>query len=318
MALTFDKVPSKILTNQLSSIEDASLASIVTFKTVSVKVNEIKMKLGLNENGDEWREKVNEIGKKKKKKIEKETNKNRNKERKEAHKKSKELIKKRDEWLVENIDTVDEVVENEEGEDDEEDAEALQTPSVKPKKISTNPIAVNNKTKKLAKKTPNTDSPKTANPFFLTVTGETYLATKIIDRIQPSGPNDGLDRRERRAQQLGGASKPKPISKRQYDMPSSSAPITLKKSIAIPTDLHPSWAAKLKSKGIDKFQGKKMKFNDDNDDDDKPSNNVGKSSSTHSGQPNDDQEKIHPSWAAKQKLKPVISEFKGSKIVFDD
>lgn len=300
LALTFDKNAAKILTNDLSSIEDASLANIVTFKTVSVKVNQIRTKLGLNWNGVDWREKVNEIGKKKKKKIEKETNKSRNKERKEDHKKRNELLKKRDEWLEENIDTVDETI----GTDDEV---SLKKSSLKREKNATNFVVTDKKTKNLTKKKLPYDPPKIADPFFLTGTGETYLATKIFDRIQPSGPNDGLDRKERRAQQFG--SKPKIIPKR-HDLP--AGPIRLMKPMTIPKDLHPSWAAKMNSKGIDKFQGKKMKF-----DDEEPSDSNVVSNNSNS-QPKEESEKIHPSWAAKQKSKPVISEFKGSKIIFDD
>lgn len=296
-ALTFDKNPAKILTNNLSSIEDASLAHIVTFKTVSVKVNQIKTKFGLNEHDEDWREKVNEIGKKKKKKIEKETNKNRNKERKEAHKKTKELVKKRDELL----ETIDDTV----GSDEEDN---LDESSAKSEKKSTNFVDTDIKKKNLTKKKSITDPLKTADPFFLTGTGESYLATKIVDRIQPNGPNDGLDRKERRAQQFGSKPKAIPKSHKSYDTP--AVPIRPSKPVQIPDDLHPSWAAKMKSKGIDKFQGKKMKF-----DDDEPPKVVSK---TVAPQAKEDAEKIHPSWAAKQKLKPVISEFKGSKIVFDD
>lgn len=299
LALTFDKNASKILTNHLSSIEDQSLANIVTSKIVSVKVNQIKTKFGLNENDDGWREKVNEIGKKKKKKIEKESNKSRNKKRKEAQKQSKELVKKRDEWLEMNADNTDETAET-----DEEDE--LEQSNVTHEKKSTNlTVKLNNKTKNVAERKSTTDPHKIADPFFVTDTGESYQATKTIVRVQPSGPNDGLDRKERRAQQFG--SKPKSVSKRN-DLP---APIRSSKP-TIPEDLHPSWVAKLKSKGIDKFQGKKMKF------DEQPSP-VTVVSKNVTPQPKEDLiEKIHPSWAAKQKLKPVISEFKGSKIVFDD
>ncbi|KAG4076107.1 hypothetical protein HA402_011453 [Bradysia odoriphaga] len=300
-ALTFDKNPTKIITSQLSSIEDASLAIIVTYKTVCAKVNEIKTKFGLNGSSEEWRQTVGEIGKKKKKKIDRETNKVQNKERKEAHKKHSELVKKRDEWLDKNMETNGDIS----GTDDEENV----LPSVKrEKRKATDFIVTDIKTKTPAKKKPTPDALKTADPFFLTGTGETYLATKIVDRVQPHGPNDGLDRKERRAQQFGGA--PKTVPKR-HGVPAGSS--VYQKSIITPDNLHPSWAAKMKSKGIDKFQGKKMKF-----DDDETSIVVSKSVAPQPSQPKEEQEKIHPSWAAKQKLKPVISEFKGNKIVFDD
>lgn len=268
-----------------------------------MKVNEIKSKFCLNESDEDWREKVREIGKKKKKKIEKETNRSRNKERKESHKKQSELIKKRDEWLVENIETNDEADGNFDSEEDE-----CQEPSDKNEKSKKSFKLVNSDTKMkaLPKKKPINEPKKIVDSFFITETGDNYLATKVFDRVQPSGPNDGLDRKERRAQQFG--SKPKTNSKR-HELPAISKSRTLIKSVSNVEALHPSWAAKMKAKGIDQFQGKKTKFGDK-----EATVVVGKT--TQNSQT--ESEKIHPSWAAKQKLKPVISEFKGNKIVFDD
>lgn len=302
-ALTSNKNPSKVLTNQLSSVEDSSLAYIATFKTVAAKINQIKTKFCLNDNGTDWREAVTGIGKKKKKKVERETNKTRNKERKEAQKKSRELVKKRDEWLVDNIgESGDEESTGSEGEEIENPAGF----NVERKKKPAD--GAGEKPKKVAKKKPLADPTKTADPFFLTGSGETYYATKVIDRIQPNGPNDGLDRKERRAQQFNGSAKRSngPVGpsafKKQKIVAASTAKI-------IPEGIHPSWAAKMKSKSIDEFKGKKMKFDDDS---------IAPQPSARTNELKGGDEKIHPSWAAKQKLKPVISEFKGSKIVFDD
>lgn len=277
----------------------------MTFKNVSIKVNQIKSKLGLDESGCNWREKVSEIGKKKKKKIEKETNKIRNKERKETNKKHKELDKKRDEWLGDNTDVSEKIIRTE-GEEDK-----FKEPSDKTKKITKNSIISidsDAQSKVPPKKKAKSEPMKIVDSFFITGSGENYLATNVIDRIQARGPDDGLDRKERRAQQFG--NKPKAVPKRQ-DIPSSSEPSRSIKPMTNQDDLHPSWAAKMKSKGIDKFQGKKMKFGDE-----EPDDVVDKTLNAQSQK--DDTEKIHPSWAAKQKLKPVITEFKGNKIVFDD
>lgn len=289
----------------MSSIEDTSLANIVTFKTVLVKVNQIKSKFCLDENKKDWREKVREIGKKKKKKIEKETNQSRNKERKETLKKHKDLVKKRDEWLEENIEANEETVQNFESEDDE--CQEPSDKSAKKSKKSVKSICLDTKMKALPKKKPIFEPKKIVDSFFITGTGENYLATKVIDRIQPSGPNDGLDRKERRAQQFGNKAK---TNTKRFEVSASSKSNKLIKSVTNVEDLHPSWAAKMRAKGIDKFQGKKTKF-----DDEKITSVVGKTAMAVS---QNDSEKIHPSWAAKQKLKPVISEFKGNKIVFDD
>lgn len=78
--------------------------------------------------------------------------------------------------------------------------------------------------------------------------------------------------------------------------------------------LHPSWAAKQKLKPvITSFQGKKITFGDDSVKEIRNSvaPMVQKSQTTSS-------DSLHPSWAAKQKLKPVITAFQGKKISFDN
>lgn len=80
--------------------------------------------------------------------------------------------------------------------------------------------------------------------------------------------------------------------------------------------IHPSWAAKQKQKGIDAFAGKKISFGEDGEDSSSKSSPYnGKVHSIGKKNTNPD-EKIHPSWLAKQKLKPVISSFQGKKISF--
>ena len=79
-------------------------------------------------------------------------------------------------------------------------------------------------------------------------------------------------------------------------------------------NLHPSWVAKQKNKGIKEFSGKKINFSDDI----APSaTNKKKPLPARSGESVVDQQ-LHPSWQAKQKLKPIISEFQGKKIKFGD
>lgn len=295
----------------MSSVEDSTLALIVTFKTVQTKVNEIKTKFALDE-GTDWRASVGEVGKKKKKKIEKEANTKRYKERKEKQKKMKEIESKRGEWLVENTDTTVEAVnithrkvcESEKPEKIDKrtnickDLDKRHTNSVDSTECEDEPPTMKNKLQR--------GPVKTVDPFFITGSGENYLATTVIDRIQPNGPNDGLDRKERRAQQFGKPTK----TKRNDEQFGKSLKMSSKlnrtddNSTTSVVDLHPSWAAKMKTKGIGTFQGKKIKFGDEE------SPIVSKTSFVEA--------KLHPSWVAKQKLKPVISEFKGNKIVFDD
>ena len=73
-------------------------------------------------------------------------------------------------------------------------------------------------------------------------------------------------------------------------------------------NLHPSWAAKRKQKiNIDdKIQGKKIRFDHQDED------FVTKSS--HSNEPKN----LHPSWAAKKDFNKGIQPFQGKKKVFND
>ncbi|KAL5274425.1 hypothetical protein ACFFRR_000893 [Megaselia abdita] len=84
--------------------------------------------------------------------------------------------------------------------------------------------------------------------------------------------------------------------------------------------IHPSWAAKQKQKGIQGFAGKKISFGESAEDFSlKHISNqklkYERASEVKSRKPD---EKLHPSWLAKQKLKPVISSFQGKKISFGD
>ena len=79
--------------------------------------------------------------------------------------------------------------------------------------------------------------------------------------------------------------------------------------------VHPSWAAKQKQKpSIQTFAGSKIVFDDSGASGDKQS--AKKPSVPAKVSVGGD--KVHPSWEAKQKQKPSIQKFAGSKIVFDD
>lgn len=86
--------------------------------------------------------------------------------------------------------------------------------------------------------------------------------------------------------------------------------------------LHPSWEAKLKLKAPVKFQGSRMRFDDD-DSNSKIVNSPFKKQAVEFNSPRNQShhkqstEKLHPSWEAKMKQKAPV-EFKGSKITFDD
>ncbi|XP_065355091.1 MATH and LRR domain-containing protein PFE0570w [Calliphora vicina] len=82
--------------------------------------------------------------------------------------------------------------------------------------------------------------------------------------------------------------------------------------------LHPSWAAKQKLKPvITGFQGKKITFGDDDSSNQTQQQTQYKTNKPAAPKPSkSEQESLHPSWAAKQKLKPTITAFQGKKITF--
>lgn len=332
------KIPQQILTNPLSSTSDLALANLCAYKVVDAKIKAIKDKYSLNDDTIQWRQMIREIGKKKQRKIIKEGH----VKRKEAAKKVKEIQKKRDEWLEENIEGPESLLKVKADADDGSEAEVddsdvdNEANEAKPKevlqKISPNkltltkdtpakkrPLEIKNKsTPVLSKQIKIAKAPPLKlDSFFVTASGTSYMAAGVTERFQPAGPNDGLDRRERRAQKFGKKTlrRPERLQTQQrngsmrpqqtFQRPASSAPEFA---------LHPSWAAKQKTKGIDQFQGKKIKFGDA-----APSSVVRKAPQaialTASAE---DTTKLHPSWLAKQKQKPVISEFKGKKITFGD
>lgn len=380
----------QVLTNPQASNEDVAWAHLSAFKTVVVRVAQIKAKYGLDETDVDWRKAIGETGKKKQKKTVKEAHLKRKAEQKERADKEKAAEQKRNEWLEENADDADDKESKEdsgsdgddqsEQSDDVEDASAsdkstvsdaenesetevpkktklakqpkLKPPTTKttvkpPVKAKATPAAAKLKP---TKPTPNQNAPapeppKPAAPqrqldsFFVTSGGSAYMSTGFEARHQPLGPNDGMDRRERRARQFGKApprgktARPTPrLATQSHERPQpngrNDATARYQRPAAVPAaaevDLHPSWAAKQRTKGIASFQGSKKTFGDDEGTDDQPpaAKKAYVAPASRAAAPStavdaDAAAKLHPSWLAKQKLKPVISAFQGKKITFD-
>lgn len=310
--LTFQSDPHRVLSNGTSSVNDLLLAHLCAHKLIENETQRIKDKYNLAMIPN-WTESILGVGKKKQKRLSVAERKQKNTERKSEEKARRQLKRKRDEWLVENINPSDlpGAPKN--------SALPCESEPITP----ANSIVVKEKKKNVTKERklkitndfPAQESPsivkKRADSFFFTEKGTNYMSTAVIDRTQAPNPNDGLDRKERRAQKFGKSTGPPNKHKKQlHQMPNNKVNREpAKSSFSVTTnDLHPSWAAKQAKKGITQFQGKKMKF----DDAPPPIQSDLTKSSTSA------EDKLHPSWAAKQKQKPVISEFTGKKITFDD
>ncbi|KAH8346088.1 hypothetical protein KR067_003626, partial [Drosophila pandora] len=142
------------------------------------------------------------------------------------------------------------------------------------------------------------------DPFFITESGQPYLSSAVVldendDREADEKPLINKFRNEN--------------SRTSYQKrPESRTEFRPKRT----DDRHPSWLAKQQQKPvIGDFQGKKIKFSENGE-------TAETSAPIHNSQPSvatpASTEGMHPSWVAKQKWKPKIAAFQGTKIKFDE
>ncbi|XP_030565947.1 uncharacterized protein PFB0765w [Drosophila novamexicana] len=189
-----------------------------------------------------------------------------------------------------------------------------------------------NRKRKTAKEPEKERPTHVVDPFFITESGQPYLSTAVVlsgDSHNESDDDQHVEQRKR-----------KPLAKKQeynssrsnerhnYDRPnerhnyeSSNERHNYERSNERhnnerSNERHPSWMAKQQQKPIiANYKGKKTKFNDDD--------SVAEISTAPVAQPSPTDGEagaagMHPSWLAKQKLKPKIAKFTGKKIKFDD
>ncbi|XP_052839584.1 triadin [Drosophila gunungcola] len=196
-------------------------------------------------------------------------------------------------------------------------------PKVKPKETKPKPLerkpAKEQKPKPKPERQPSIeeDEPKPDNnrpthvvdPFFITESGQPYLSTAVV----LSGDDDSEAEEEQRPPPVKSFRNEERRTNTYQERPERQQEFRAKK----PTDdRHPSWLAKQQQKPIiSDFKGKKITFGDN-----------GQASETRASQINPpaptaaplSTEGMHPSWVAKQKFKPKIAAFQGTKIKFDE
>ncbi|XP_044314637.1 DNA ligase 1 [Drosophila rhopaloa] len=147
------------------------------------------------------------------------------------------------------------------------------------------------------------------DPFFITESGQPYMSTAVV----LSGDNDSEAEEEQRPPPVKRFRNEERRTNTGWERPERQQEFKAKK----PTDdRHPSWLAKqLQKPIISDFKGKKITFGEDGQADRiiTPSNNPPASTAAPSST-----EGMHPSWVAKQKFKPKIAAFQGTKIKFDE
>ncbi|KAH8359738.1 hypothetical protein KR093_008658 [Drosophila rubida] len=154
--------------------------------------------------------------------------------------------------------------------------------------------APNKKRKKEEKERPT----HVVDPFFITESGQPYLSTAVVlsdDNETDSEDEEQVPRNEYK--------KHNPLKKWED------------KSAARDNNRHPSWLAKEKLKPIiTGFKGKKTTFADDGS----TKQTIPAVLPPAAPAAESIEAGMHPSWIAKQKLKPKIAAFAGTKIKFDD
>ncbi|XP_053960520.1 uncharacterized protein LOC128864783 [Anastrepha ludens] len=176
------------------------------------------------------------------------------------------------------------------------------------------------------------------DPFFITNSGENYRSSAVI--IRNGNVLDLQANENNEKSKADGNAQKRPrnnYNKRENSthFKADYTPIQAKnvhRSVkeSHVEGFHPSWEAKKKFKAvIGSFQGKKIKFEDGANNDvgvtyQNNNESVGKESqykkqlTAKKIESKSDDKDLHPSWAAKQKFKTAITDFKGKKIIFDE
>lgn len=281
--LSARKTPDQYLSNPESTTEEMCVACMLKCKGMTERMAAIKEKFNLNDS-IEWRDVIKNLGLKNKKKKKTQKQKDKNAER-QKDKTGKNNVEKDP---VSKKPAATKIVNRK---DPTEDGETSYMQVAVDK-----PIKKNSKVKTVTKET-------TVDPFFITEDGANYVA--VVSRNQEESTNDDDDKKVRPGRQFSKVPQSKQNNKQTFNKPIKPIRLGTNNPNDDDPNVHPSWSAKRKQKALPSFQGKKVKFDNDN-----------ANSSTNTK--TEDMSNLHPSWAAKQKLKPTITEFKGSKITFDE
>lgn len=192
-----------------------------------------------------------------------------------------------------------------------------------------------NKSKKMEKQRPT----HVVDPFFITESGQPYLSTAVV--LSGDSNNESEDETEPR-NYVEHRKQKSLVKKQDYNNtrfnerhstwvadedktePQNCVEQRKQKPLANKQDYkntrfnerHPAWVANEQQKPtVTNFKGKKIKFGEDGD---ITETSIASPAITAPTPTPASTEGMHPSWVAKQKLKPKIAVFSGKKIKFDD
>lgn len=158
----------------------------------------------------------------------------------------------------------------------------------------------------------------TEDSFFITETGRTYLSTAVNSTVRDENAENIHTITEPNSFKKANTSLQKSVDRGSYNKKLVFREHENKKFIF--ERKHPSWEAKEKVRPvIKKFQGTKIRFDETDikkQDTRSIPNDVGIDTKTMTKREITGQDK-HPSWVAKQKMRPTIQAFQGTKIRFD-
>uniref|UniRef100_A0A1B0G9L3 Serum response factor-binding protein 1 n=1 Tax=Glossina morsitans morsitans TaxID=37546 RepID=A0A1B0G9L3_GLOMM len=354
--LTLEKSPKTVLTNGLVSPTELAVALLSLNKVMQMLIKKFKNDLQLlPDKAHAWRKELMQSSKKKQK-LERTAEKKR---KRQQLKEQKATERKRKEWLEENTQNAETTNANSEvgvstfGEwkvelidldnekqvvsETERTSKKLKRPFEKTRKELASKKLKSKAESSLTRADANekeddfpssfeeeqdshTEATHIIDPFFITNAGENYLSTAVVLR------NESLEKIDSNKEgddfqfvKLNKHTKNKLQPPKKKEAHQNTTAVTRKCQKKDPQNttelesLHPSWAAKKKLKPIiNSFQGKRTTFDKNSDGE----------AANISNLPNEENEQssnvdLHPSWIAKQKMKPTITAFQGKKIIFD-
>ncbi|KAI9579737.1 hypothetical protein GQX74_000525 [Glossina fuscipes] len=355
--LTLEKSPPTVLTNGLVSPTELAVALLSLNKVMQMLIKKFKNDLQLlPDEAHAWRKELMQSSKKKQK-LETIAEKKR---KRQQLKEQKATERKRKEWLEENTRNIETENANS-GSDistfgewkvefvDPDNEKQVVSQAERPSKKLKSPLEETSKelvSRKLITKGGSslkrtdtngkkkdllssfekaqdsyTETTYIIDPFFITNGGENYLSTAVVVRnVSLEKTDSGKEDEDFQFVKLNKHTRNKLQLPKKEESRRKSTAFTKKCQKKDPQStielesLHPSWAAKKKVKPIiNSFQGKRTTTFGNNSD----------GESANISFPNEENEQssnnvdLHPSWIAKQKMKPTITAFQGKKIIFD-
>lgn len=280
LALLYYKSGKNHLSDSNATVEQLSVGYFSQFKGLNEILDGIRTKLNLNENSN-WRRHVRKLFKKRDKSKQKEKVQEKTpfneSDNLNVNTESKSSGKKSK--LKSNGDLEKSLLKTEAKKEKTKQSCSEQSNEVVTKESDESSDSDENSEEEIVGENDVAAAPTTVDDFFITADGSNYLSTAVVSQIQEKGSDD--ESKSHLPRNQGFEKKSKESS---FFHKSDKKPVKL---------------------AVNRFEGTKRKWTDNDETQD------------NEKKPAKIDPELHPSWQAKQKLKPTITEFKGKKITFD-